>query len=308
MNSNWAWAWLLDLDSSKWVWTHPDGLDSTRSSHSSSVSCLLNSIDSTESVSQKNFLNSHSSGSLVTSEDNAVDWGPPKKHICLLESEESDNGFDPPASSSSDFDDSVHSSNYSSSEEPKGVYLQSRRSIRLMNFIGDRQQKDFIPLGPRFQADVPGWTGPAAIEDSRWSERESHGGREGHGGRTPPTHPPLLQSQRWRHRLATNLRLKITIWSELGGAVGDLGTYIPIVLSLTLVSYLDLSTTSSPPPSPKTPTSPPPNRRCRNVHHRHPSSSSAPPLTLEEKGGCGWVVFFLHGPLFLHGSLVLSHS
>ena len=59
----------------------------------------------------------------------------------------------------------------------------------------------------------------------------------------PPTPTPLLQGQRWRHRLATNLRLKTTMWSELGGAVGDLGTYIPIVLSLTLVSHLDLSTT-----------------------------------------------------------------
>ncbi|CAL5327707.1 unnamed protein product [Camellia sinensis] len=59
---------------------------------------------------------------------------------------------------------------------------------------------------------------------------------------------PLLGLPRWRHRLttlpcATNLRLKTTIWSELGGSVGDLGTYIPIVLALTLVSHLDLSTT-----------------------------------------------------------------
>ncbi|GFZ14264.1 phosphate transporter 1;4 [Actinidia rufa] len=29
MNFNRAWAWLLDLNSSKWAWTHPDGLDST---------------------------------------------------------------------------------------------------------------------------------------------------------------------------------------------------------------------------------------------------------------------------------------
>ncbi|GFZ16964.1 N-terminal nucleophile aminohydrolases (Ntn hydrolases) superfamily protein [Actinidia rufa] len=29
MNSNRAWAWLLDLDSSKWAWTYPDRLDST---------------------------------------------------------------------------------------------------------------------------------------------------------------------------------------------------------------------------------------------------------------------------------------
>ncbi|XP_062008270.1 molybdate transporter 2 [Rosa rugosa] len=44
---------------------------------------------------------------------------------------------------------------------------------------------------------------------------------------------------RWRH----HLRLKTTLCAELSGAVGDLGTYIPIVLALTLVSHLDLSTT-----------------------------------------------------------------
>ncbi|KAL6972828.1 CCR4-NOT core ubiquitin-protein ligase subunit mot2 [Sarracenia purpurea var. burkii] len=65
----------------------------------------------------------------------------------------------------------------------------------------------------------------------------------------PPSHTtPLLRGQRWRHRLfrlpcATSLRIKATVWSELGGSVGDLGTYIPIVLALTLVSHLDLSTT-----------------------------------------------------------------
>ncbi|XP_059639882.1 molybdate transporter 2 [Cornus florida] len=53
---------------------------------------------------------------------------------------------------------------------------------------------------------------------------------------------PLLRHQWWRHRLPT-LSPKTTIWSELGGSVGDLGTYIPIVLALTLVSNLDLSTT-----------------------------------------------------------------
>ncbi|XAR67749.1 hypothetical protein NMG60_11002638 [Bertholletia excelsa] len=59
---------------------------------------------------------------------------------------------------------------------------------------------------------------------------------------------PLLRRQWWGRRLsdlpcATSLRLKTTVWAELGGAVGDLGTYIPIVLALTLVSHLDLSTT-----------------------------------------------------------------
>ncbi|KAL1551317.1 CCR4-NOT core ubiquitin-protein ligase subunit mot2 [Salvia divinorum] len=46
-----------------------------------------------------------------------------------------------------------------------------------------------------------------------------------------------------RRRVTTSLRLKTSLLSELSGAVGDLGTYIPIVLALTLVVNLDLSTT-----------------------------------------------------------------
>lgn len=49
---------------------------------------------------------------------------------------------------------------------------------------------------------------------------------------------PLLR--RWRHHFSSP---KSSLWSELGGSVGDLGTYIPIVLALTLVNHLDLSTT-----------------------------------------------------------------
>ncbi|KAL5988352.1 CCR4-NOT core ubiquitin-protein ligase subunit mot2 [Asimina triloba] len=37
--------------------------------------------------------------------------------------------------------------------------------------------------------------------------------------------------------------LRTSFWSELGGSVGDLGTYIPIILALALVNHLDLSTT-----------------------------------------------------------------
>ncbi|CAA2984027.1 molybdate transporter 2 [Olea europaea subsp. europaea] len=47
----------------------------------------------------------------------------------------------------------------------------------------------------------------------------------------------------WLPRLITSLQLKTSLWSELNGSVGDLGTYIPIVLALTLVSHFDLSTT-----------------------------------------------------------------
>lgn len=60
---------------------------------------------------------------------------------------------------------------------------------------------------------------------------------------------PLLRRQWWRSsRLSAlpfteSLRLKTSILAELGGSVGDLGTYIPIVLALTLVCNLDLSTT-----------------------------------------------------------------
>lgn len=59
---------------------------------------------------------------------------------------------------------------------------------------------------------------------------------------------PLLRRQWWRNRFpvrpwTTSLRLKTSLSSELSGAVGDLGTYIPIVLALTLVCQLDLSTT-----------------------------------------------------------------
>ncbi|KAD2806178.1 hypothetical protein E3N88_39555 [Mikania micrantha] len=65
-----------------------------------------------------------------------------------------------------------------------------------------------------------------------------------------PTTTPLLPHHRpqWWRKIPSNaissLRLhKTTVWSELGGSVGDLGTYIPIVLALTLVSKLDLGTT-----------------------------------------------------------------
>ncbi|KAK8937541.1 Molybdate transporter 2 [Platanthera guangdongensis] len=51
-----------------------------------------------------------------------------------------------------------------------------------------------------------------------------------------PLCPPLSS-------LSSSFCLKTTIWSELSGAVGDLGTYIPIVLALSLVNGLDLGTT-----------------------------------------------------------------
>ncbi|KAL1212479.1 Molybdate transporter 2 [Cardamine amara subsp. amara] len=58
------------------------------------------------------------------------------------------------------------------------------------------------------------------------------------------TTTPLLPGDRGRCGwLRRRLRLKNPLSSELSGAVGDLGTFIPIVLTLTLVSNLDLSAT-----------------------------------------------------------------
>ncbi|KAI5010518.1 molybdate transporter 2 [Hordeum vulgare subsp. vulgare] len=55
---------------------------------------------------------------------------------------------------------------------------------------------------------------------------------------------PLLPGEPHRRSfLPPSIRLKTSVWSELGGAVGDLGTYIPIVLALSLASHLDLGTT-----------------------------------------------------------------
>ncbi|PON89418.1 Molybdate transporter [Trema orientale] len=54
---------------------------------------------------------------------------------------------------------------------------------------------------------------------------------------------PLLRRRQWSPHIPASLRLKTTLCSELSGAVGDLGTYIPIVLALSLVTHLDLSTT-----------------------------------------------------------------
>ncbi|XP_004506882.2 molybdate transporter 2 [Cicer arietinum] len=57
----------------------------------------------------------------------------------------------------------------------------------------------------------------------------------------PPPETPLLHQPRWR--LPSTLKLKTSLCSELSGSVGDLGTYIPIVLALSLVNNLDLTTT-----------------------------------------------------------------
>lgn len=50
------------------------------------------------------------------------------------------------------------------------------------------------------------------------------------------------RNHRWSY-YALSFQLKTTVWAELSGSAGDLGTYIPIVLALTLANNLDLSST-----------------------------------------------------------------
>ncbi|KAK4396147.1 AT-rich interactive domain-containing protein 1 [Sesamum angolense] len=88
----------------------------SQSSHASSVSCLLNSFDSTQCHDDK-------------------------------------FSFDSCTCSSLTFDEAL--------PEKQRRHLQPpRRSIRLLNFIGDHLQRKTIPVGPHFQADVPEWSGP----------------------------------------------------------------------------------------------------------------------------------------------------
>ncbi|OAY63689.1 molybdate transporter 2 [Ananas comosus] len=69
----------------------------------------------------------------------------------------------------------------------------------------------------------------------------------GNGDRAPSASEPLLSGRRAWLRVrwpsaARSFALKTSVWSELGGAVGDLGTFIPIVLALSLSCGLDLGT------------------------------------------------------------------
>ncbi|CAK9179753.1 unnamed protein product [Ilex paraguariensis] len=151
-------------------------------SQTSSISSLLNSVGSTESLGQKPLLTSHSSSSLLTFEDDfqekqlssdfsfmdyATDWSPPNSDVSpLVDSDESITNTLSPENltiqdtPSMDLGDSVHS--LSSSElVSKQTHLQKpRQSIWFSNFIGDHFQRMAIPVGPHFQADVPDWTGP----------------------------------------------------------------------------------------------------------------------------------------------------
>ncbi|KAF8396884.1 hypothetical protein HHK36_018519 [Tetracentron sinense] len=163
------------------------GLSRRKSYSSSSMTRLPNCADSMEILIQPilrnpcslvrlwNFGESLPEKQLSTEgypscQDDTLDWtSPPNEEFPLLiDSDESVNGSNPLSPAKQilrnppliKFDDSVDSSNPSSTKKPKQLNLQtSRRSIKLLNSIGDYRPRMAIPVGPLFQADVPDWIG-----------------------------------------------------------------------------------------------------------------------------------------------------
>ncbi|XP_060202238.1 uncharacterized protein LOC132630696 isoform X1 [Lycium barbarum] len=162
-------------------------------SHASGISCLLNSVNTAKSSDRETFLSSDSACSLLTFVDNiqeqlpsefslhndGIDFGP-KGFSSLVDSDESVTGSDlvshdnrtASVASLLTLDDAAHNSSLLFVKGSRSRPLQPLcQSPRLLNFIGDHLQRFVIPVGPRFQADVPDWTVPAGkdnSENSRW--------------------------------------------------------------------------------------------------------------------------------------------
>ncbi|XP_042050031.1 uncharacterized protein LOC121795566 isoform X1 [Salvia splendens] len=144
---------------------------------SSSLSCLLNSIDSAHSHDDKFIFESLVTfdeafpEKQVTTEcsfaDDVVDLKCTSKDVSpVVDSDESVNVSNP-----SNIEDSspnvahhlaiskvVRNLNLPTLSGTQRKHLEpSHRSISLLNFIGDHLQRKVIPVGPRFQTDIPEW-------------------------------------------------------------------------------------------------------------------------------------------------------
>jgi hypothetical protein len=58
---------------------------------------------------------------------------------------------------------------------------------------------------------------------------------------TEPRQPAGRVAATWAD-IKNNVRYQ-SLWEEINGCLGDLGTFVPIVIALTLVNGLDLGTT-----------------------------------------------------------------
>ncbi|KAG6427626.1 hypothetical protein SASPL_111872 [Salvia splendens] len=144
---------------------------------SSSLSCLLNSIDSAQSHDEKFIFESLVTfdeafpEKQVTTEcsfaDDVVDLNCTSKDVSrVVGSDESVNVSNPSSIEDSTrnvahnlaISNVVRNLNLPTLSGTQRKHLEpSHRSIRLLNFIGDHLQRKVIPVGPRFQTDVPKW-------------------------------------------------------------------------------------------------------------------------------------------------------
>ncbi|KAL3536489.1 hypothetical protein ACH5RR_004950 [Cinchona calisaya] len=160
-------------------------------SHVSSASCFLSSLESAESFDQKILLESHSSNSLLTCEDDFLEKriyskspfvcepincsSPCKDVFPLVDSDESVNCSNPASPENLTSQEVVPSLNmddigrYSNS----AVLDTPNQNHRQPPWQFDNIKITIVPVGARFQADVPDWTGPCNdggydSESSRW--------------------------------------------------------------------------------------------------------------------------------------------
>ncbi|KAI3988154.1 hypothetical protein MKX01_011943 [Papaver californicum] len=189
----------LDLLQNKTAISSPLAKPNEQGSFASSVSCLFNSIDSTErsqqclcrpsisvglsryhdDLSRKRVRNSHfykSEDSIsVASTPEKPDFhniprvnqsmkasnNPPLKQVSMPQAKITNKKNSP----LSDSDDSVDNSSMSS-ENSQEKHKTAPRSPKLQDFIGDYLPRVKVQVGSCHQADVPEWTGPRKSDNS----------------------------------------------------------------------------------------------------------------------------------------------
>ncbi|KAI3988832.1 hypothetical protein MKX01_016403 [Papaver californicum] len=96
----------------------------------------------------------------------------PLKRVCMLQAKITNKNISPLSNSDDLVDNSSRfrgndSVDYSSTlNDDQMEYKTSSRSRRLQNFIGDYLPRLAIPVGPRFQADIPDWIEPRKNDNS----------------------------------------------------------------------------------------------------------------------------------------------
>ncbi|KAL8039240.1 hypothetical protein ABFX02_10G022300 [Erythranthe guttata] len=128
-------------------------------SHASSLSCLLNSVDSTQCLESKLIFHSHTSSTSSAFDD--LSEKDASDDCSFLDNTEFLNFPHKDTSRIVYSDKSINGSNLLSPEKPIVNEVRQlpphRRSPRLLNSIEDHLQTSVVPVGPRFQADVPEW-------------------------------------------------------------------------------------------------------------------------------------------------------